>query len=112
MDFEENASRFEHFFSIIPFILQTLYEMIYLTCNLNPFPSKSVSDKISPTEIGFNILVVACPTYGLFVFAETAIPIDGAVSLIFGFKSFFQAVYVSLKFFCSLLLIDPPSSIF
>ena len=68
----------------------------------------SVGDRILPPEIDFRILVVACPTFGFFVLALTAIPINGAATLIAGFKNLFQAVCVSLKFsevyFLSILL--------
>ena len=69
-----------------------------------------MSDSVVPPLIDFNLLVVACPTFGFFVFAETAIPSNGAVALIAGLKKLFHAVYVPLKIFCSLHLIDPPSS--
>ena len=72
----------------------------------------SVSDNILPPDILFKILVVACPTFGFFVYAETAIPINGAVALIAGFRNLFQAVCVPLNSFCNLLLIEPPSSIY
>ena len=52
----------------------------------------SVSDNILPPDIDFNIFVVTCPTLGYFVFAETAIPINGAVALIAGFRNLAQAV--------------------
>ena len=67
----------------------------------------SVKLNFLPREIDLNLLVVACPTLGFFVFAETAIPINGAPTLTAGFKNLFQAVSVPLKKFCSLLLIDP-----
>ena len=86
--------------------------MIYITFNLNPRPCISVELKILPPDILFNIIVVACPTFGFFVFAETAIPIIGAARLTAGFKNLFQAVCVHLKFFCYLLVIDPPSSMY
>ena len=40
----------------------------------------------------FKILAVACPTFGFFVFAPTAIPITGAKVLTAGFKNLIQAV--------------------
>ena len=52
-----------------------------------------------PPEIDFKILVVACPTFGFFVSALTAIPINGAVALIAGFRSLLPAVCVPLKIF-------------
>ena len=64
--------------------------MIYITRNLRPAPEcMSVKLKILPPEIDFKISVVACPTFGLFVFAETAIPINGAATLTAGFKNLF-----------------------
>ena len=70
----------------------------------------SVKLNILPPEIDFKILVVACPTFGFLVLAETAIPIKGAVALRAGFRNLFHAVCVPLNIFCSLDLIDPPSS--
>ena len=61
--------------------------MNYITFNLNPFPCMSVTYKNLPTEIVFKILVVACPTFGFVVLALTAIPINGTVALIAGFKN-------------------------
>ena len=52
----------------------------------------SVSDKILPPEIGFNILVVACPTLGFFVLAMTAIPLYGLARFNAGLKNLFQTV--------------------
>ena len=75
--------------------------MIYITFNLNPCPCISVSDTISPHEIDFKLLVVACPTFGFLVLALPVIPTIGAVSLIAGFGNLFQAVSVPLKIFCS-----------
>ena len=86
--------------------------MNYITFNLNPLPRRSVSNKILPPVILFNILVVACPFFGFLVFAETAIPINGAVAIIVGFRNLFQAVCVPLKIFRNLILIDPSSSIY
>ena len=86
--------------------------MNYITFNLSPRPCMSVKLKILPPEIDFKILVVACPTFGFLVLALIAIHINGAVALIAGFRNLFQAVCVPLKIFCSLLLIDPPSSIY
>ena len=62
--------------------------------------------------IDFNILVVACPTFGFLVLALRAIPINGAVALIAGFRNLFHAVYVPLNIFCSLPFINPPSNIY
>ena len=58
----------------------------------------SVSDKIFPPEIDFRILVVTCPTLEFFGFAETAIPINGAVAIIAGFRNSKQSVFL-WKFF-------------
>ena len=44
---------------IIHFNNEVLFEMIYITFNRNPFPWMSVSDKILPPDMLFNILVVA-----------------------------------------------------
>ena len=52
-----------------------------------------------PPLMLFNILVNACPTLRFLVFAETAIPISGAVALNAGFRNLFQAVCVPLKIF-------------
>ena len=71
----------------------------YITFNLNPLPCISVSDKILPPDILFKIFVVACPTFGFLVFAETAMPINGAVALIAGFKNFVPSCLCSLKYF-------------
>ena len=73
--------------------------MIHITFSLNPLPCMSVRLKILPPEILFSILVVACPTFGFFVFAETAIPINGADALIAGLRYLFHAVCVPLKIF-------------
>ena len=73
--------------------------MIYLTFNLNPLPCMSVRLIISPPEMEFNILVVAAATFGFFVLAPTAIPINGAATLTAGFRNFFQAVWDPLKLF-------------
>ena len=61
----------------------------------------SVRPNILPPENDFKKLVVVCPTLGFFVLAEMAIPINGTVAIIAGFKNLFQAVCVPLKFFCS-----------
>ena len=85
---------------------------IYITFNLSPLPCISVSDKILPPEIDFNILIAAYPTFGFLVLALTAIPINEAATLTAGFKNLFHAVCVPLKKFLSLPFIDPPSSIY
>ena len=59
----------------------------------------SVRLNILLPEIDFKKLVVACPNFGFLVFAETAIPINGAVAFIAGFKKLFQAVWVPLNIF-------------
>ena len=71
-----------------------------------------MSDEILPPEVFFKLCLVACPTFGFFVFAETAMPVNGAATLTAGFKKLFQAICVSLKFCCSLLFIYAPSSIY
>ena len=79
--------------------------------NLRPEPECiSVKLKSLPPEIDFRTLAVACPTFGFLVFAETAIPLNGAVALIAGFRNLFQAVCVPLKIDFHLFLIDPPSN--
>ena len=85
----------------IHFLIEVLFQIFfYITRNLRPAPQCiSVKLKILPPEKGFRILVVACPTFGFLVLALTAIPINGAVALIAGFKNLFQAVCVSLKIF-------------
>ena len=70
----------------------------------------SVNLNILPPQIDFNVSVVACPTFGFSVLAETGIPINGAATLTASFKNLFQAVCAPLNIFCYLLLIDPPSS--
>ena len=70
----------------------------------------SVKLKIFPPENDFKILVVAAATFGFFVLAPTAIPINGAATLTAGFKNLSHAVFVPLKIDFSLLLIDPPSN--
>ena len=85
----------------------------YIAFSLRPAPDcMSVKLKILPPEIDFNILVVAAATFGFLVLAPTAIPINGAVALIAGLRNLFPAVFVPLKIFYSLLLIEPPSSIY
>ena len=59
----------------------------------------SVSDKFLPREIDFKILVVASPTFGFFVLAETDIPINGTVPLIAGLRNLLHAIRTSEKFF-------------
>ena len=68
----------------------------------------SVSDKISPPDKLFEILVVACPTLGFFVFALKAIPINGAVAISAGIRHFFRAVCVPLKIFVVYFLLIHP----
>ena len=81
-----------------------------MTFNLSPWPCISIKLKILPPEIDFNILVFACPTFGSLVFAETAIPINGAVALIAVFRILIEAVCVPLKIDFNVFLIDPPSN--
>ena len=99
-------------FHLVYFIMITFFEMIYITFKRRPLPCISVKLKILPPEIDFSILVVAAPIFGFFVFAETAIPIYGLAIFNAGFKNLLQAVCVPLKIFCSLDLMDPPSSIY
>ena len=77
--------------------------MIYITFKRRPFPCMSVKLRILPTDILFKLIVVACPSLGFLVLALIAIPINGAVTLIAGFKTLFQAVCVPLNNFCILL---------
>ena len=84
--------------------------MIYITSNLNPLPCILVSDETLPPLMLSGVLVVACPTFGFFVLALTAIPINGAATLTAGFRKLFQAVCVPVNKFRSLLFIDPPSN--
>ena len=79
--------------------------MISLFFNLNPIPCISVKPNILPPDIDFNILVVACPTFGLLV-----LPVNVAATLTAGLRNLFQAVCVPLKIDFSLLFIEPPSS--
>ena len=83
--------------------------MNYTTFNPKPLQCMSVKLIILPQDILFNILVVACPLLGFVVLALTAMPINGAATLTADFKNLFQAVCVPVEFFCSLLLIEPPS---
>ena len=84
--------------------------MNYITFNLKPLPWMSVKLNVLLQDILFDILVVACPTLGFLVSALTAMPINGAATLTADFKNLFQAVCVPHENFCSLLLIEPPSS--
>ena len=70
----------------------------------------SVKPKILPPDILFEILVVACPTFGFLVLALTAVPMKGAVALVSSLTSLFQALCVPLKINLSLLFIEPPSN--
>ena len=75
----------------------------YITRNLKPAPEcMSVRLNTLPPLIDLRILVVACPTFGFFVLALTAIPIKGADALIAGFRNLFQAVCLPLNIFCNL----------
>ena len=56
-----------------------------MTFNLKPQPCMSVKLKFLPSLSDFNILVVACPTFGFLVLALTAFPINGAATLTAGF---------------------------
>ena len=61
----------------------------------------SVRFNTLPPDIFFKILVVASPTFGFFVLAETTIPLNGAVALLAGLRNLFQAVCVPPQIFCS-----------
>ena len=82
----------------------------YITFNRKPLPCISVKLEILPPDIDFKILAVACPTFGFFVFAETAIPIYGLAIFNAGLRNLFQAVCVPSKIDFNLFLIDPPSN--
>ena len=58
---------------------------------------ESVKLNFFPPVNDIRILVIACPILGILVLAPTAIPINGAVALMSGFKNLFQAVCVPLK---------------
>ena len=66
-----------------------MFEMIYINFKRCPCPCMSVSDTNLPPENDFRILVVARPTLGFLVLALTALPINGAVALIAGFRNSF-----------------------
>ena len=97
--FEEKVSHFEHFFTSSIYLEDYMWNDFHITLKRSPLPFMSVKLNILPPEIDFNILVVACATFGFFVFAETTIPINRAATLTAGFKIFFQAVCVPLNFF-------------
>ena len=61
-----------------------------ITLKQSPCPCMSVKLKILPPDIDFNILVVACPTLGFLVLAETANPINGAATLTTGLRNLFK----------------------
>ena len=73
--------------------------MIHMTINLKPRPCISVGDKFLQPLFAFNIFVVACPTFGLLVLADTAMPMKGAATLTAGLRNLLQAVCVPLKIF-------------
>ena len=60
--------------------------MIYITFNRSPLPWWSVSGKILPPRMPFKILVVACPTCFLLLFAPTAMPSTDARKVFCWFK--------------------------
>ena len=66
--------------------------MIYITFNINPRPCISVKLNILPPSMLFKILVVAAATFGVFVLAATAIPINGAATLTAGLSNLFYVV--------------------
>ena len=57
---------------------------------------ESVTLKIFPPVNDFKVLVIACPILGFLVLAPTAIPINGAVGIMSGFKNLFGATCVPL----------------
>ena len=72
----------------------------YKTRILRPTPEcMSVSDKNLPPDILCKIFVVACPTCKFFLFAATAIAVNGVAILIAGYETLFQAAWVRLTFF-------------
>ena len=58
-----------------------------MTFNLKPLSCISVNDKILPPLMLFKTLVVAAPTFGIFVLELTAIPMNGAATLTAGLSS-------------------------
>ena len=58
----------------------------------------SVSDKALPTDNDFKIFAVGSPTLGFLDLAATALPINGAATLIAVFKNLSQALWVSRMF--------------
>ena len=84
--------------------------MNYITSNLNPRPRMSVKLKNSPPVNDFKRLFVTWADCGFFVFAATAADIKGVAIFKPDVIKLSQVFLVPLKSFCSLLLIDPPSS--
>ena len=70
----------------------------------------SVRLNILPQLMFFNILVVACPTFGFLVLALTAIHINGAATFTAGFKNLFEAVCDPLNVFFIVFLKPAPSN--
>ena len=67
-----------------------MFEMIYITFNLNAFYCISVWLKTLPPDILFKISVLACASSGFLVLTPTAIPINGLAIFRAGFKNLFQ----------------------
>ena len=72
----------------------------------------SVRLKILPPVNDFKILFETWADWGFFVFAATAADISGVAIFKPGLIKLSQAFFVPLKFFCNLLFIDPPLSIY
>ena len=74
--------------------------MIYITRNLKPAPEcTSVNDNILPPLMLFKLFVVACPTFGFFVVAETADPIYGLALFRAGSIKLSQVFLLHFKIF-------------
>ena len=84
--------------------------MNYITFDLKPCPCMSVKLKILPPDKLFRIFVVAYPTLGFLVLAETAIPINGAATLTAGFRNLFHAAWLPLNVFFIVFLKPAPSN--
>ena len=77
--------------------------MIYITFNLSSLPPRSIRPKIFPHDILLILLVVACPTGGLFHLAPTAFPITGGRVFTSGLRNEFHAFSLPLNIFYSIL---------
>ena len=62
-----------------------------ITRRFKPFPCISVKLKTLPPDILFQIMIVACATFGFLVFAPTSIPKKCAAILTAGLRNLFQA---------------------